>query len=67
MSTRVWVGRRAALTAEQAAELREVAQARSRLPTDRELAARFGCSPDCVRAYMKGYRPKRYALAREPD
>jgi DNA-binding CsgD family transcriptional regulator len=61
MSARAWQGREPALTPEQAHRLREIGRLRAALPTTRELARELRISPDSVLAYMRRYRPKRYA------
>ena len=45
---------------EQVRELREVQLARARLPSDRQLAERFGVKLNTVRSYLRGSLPKRY-------
>ena len=58
MST--WTGRRPKLNPEQVDELAQVKAARSRLPSDRELARKFDVDAATVTRYLRGL-PKRYA------
>jgi transposase len=56
-----WTGRPPRLTPEALAELREIARQRKALPTNAELARKYGVSSRTILAATAGRLPKRYA------
>lgn len=61
--TQRWKGRRPVLTVEQVAELKAAQALRASMPTNADLARRFGVSRSAIDCYLKAnYIPKRHEV-----